>query len=395
MTGEKLATRSPSRLPRGVLAAIPLLLIAIMVAAFLKLGPARIFPTNAPPVEDLTIGRIDLQPGRIVMTVTNGGAAPVTVKQVLVDDAFWEYTIEPDATIERLRSASITLEYPWVEEEPINLRLMTSSGVTFDHTIDVAAETPGVDTRFLVIFALLGIYIGLIPVLLGMTARPFLRTLSRRWIVFFMALTAGVLIFLGIETVTEALEQAEALPTAVGGIGVVTLGAIGSFALILAFARWMRARSTGDSRLVVAWLVAGGIGLHNLGEGLAVGAAYRLGEIALGAFLVIGFAIHNTTEGLGIVSILSDKKVSLAALAGLGALAGLPTIAGAWISAFYFSPILAAVFLAIAAGAIAEVTLEVLGVVREEPAGLASPEALSGIAVGIAVMYLTGVFVAA
>ncbi|MGH2812591.1 MAG: hypothetical protein ACRDI1_07755, partial [Actinomycetota bacterium] len=151
-----------------------------------------------------------------------------------------------------------------------------------------------------------------------------------------------------------------------------------------------------NRRLVVAYAVAAGIGLHNLGEGLAVGAAYRLGEIALGAFLVIGFAVHNTTEGLGIVSLLGDRRTALKHLLALGAVAGVPTIAGAWIGAFVFSPLLAALFLAVAAGAISQVVVEVLKVARDEgEGGLASPPALLGIAAGLAAMYLTGLLVAA
>ncbi|MGH9198085.1 MAG: ZIP family metal transporter, partial [Acidimicrobiia bacterium] len=280
--------------------------------------------------------------------------------------------------------------------EPLGIVIISETGVTFEHEVAVATETPPVDFKFIKTFALLGIYIGVIPVVLGMTWLPFLRTLSSRWLHFFLAFTAGVLIFLLAETLLEAVEQANELPTALGGIGVVTAAAIGSFAVILAGARWMQARYANAERLIVAYTVAAGIGLHNLGEGLAVGAAYRLGEIGLGAFLVIGFAIHNTTEGIGIVSLLGEKKAGLKHLAALGLLAGIPTVFGGWIGAFVFSPLFAALFLAVAAGAIAEVVVDVLKVVREEaPGGLTSLESLAGITAGLAVMYLTGLLVAA
>jgi ZIP family zinc transporter len=328
--------------------------------------------------------------------VTNGGPSPVTIAQVLIDEAYWDYTSSYDGPIERLKSTTLTIPYPWVEGEPVNITLVTSTGVTFDHSIEVATATPAVDGRFLLTFALLGIYIGLIPVLLGMTWKPFLGGLSDKWLNFFMAFTAGVLIFLGVETLGDALEQANSLPSALGGVGVVAAGAIGAFAIILVLSRRFRRRPGTDALVVTAFTVAFGIGIHNLGEGLAVGAAYRLGEIALGAFLVIGFAIHNTTEGLGIVSILGDRKTSLMVLSALGVIAGLPTVAGAWAGAFFFSPTLAAIFLAIATGAIAEVVFDVMGVVKKRsPAGLGSAESLSGIAVGLAVMYLTGLLVAA
>lgn len=387
------ATLAPRRL---ALLIAPLGLLAALVVFLVALGPRGIFPGDFPPVEDLSIQRATLKPEEIRLTVTNGGPSPVTVAQVLVDDAYWEHTIQPKPTVERLGSATITIPYPWVEGEPVEIALVTSTGATFTHEIEVATETPTVDRTFVLTFALLGIYIGVIPVLAGMTWLPFLRTLGRRWLHFFMAFTAGVLVFLGVEALVEAIEQSEALPTALGGIGVVAAAVIATFALILAGTRRLGANAATDNRLVIAYTVAAGIGLHNLGEGLAVGAAYRLGEIALGAFLVIGFAIHNTTEGIGIVSILGDRRTALRHLALLGMIAGAPTILGGWIGAFFFSPVLAAIFLAVAAGAIAEVVFEVMRTVRAKaPGGLASIESLAGLSVGLIVMYLTGLFVAA
>lgn len=397
MDGQKSKQAPPSRsVARFGLAFLPLLLLAGLVAFFAVAGPAGIFPGDFPPIEELTVGRVMLEPGRIQVQVTNGGPSPVTIAQVLVDDAYWTYQANEAGPIPRLGSRQITIPYPWVEGEPVNITLVSSTGVTFEHEIPVATPTPTVDPGFLGTFALLGIYIGLVPVLLGMTWMPFLRTLPQVWLNFFLAFSAGVLLFLGIETVVEAIERSGELPGAIGGLGVVTFAAVGSFALILAGSRLLQKRGGAGARMAIALAVSGGIGLHNLGEGLAVGAAYRLGEIALGAFLVIGFAIHNTTEGLGIVSIFGNRPVKLSALLGLGLLAGLPTVAGAWVGAFFFSPLLATLFLSIAAGAIAQVVVEVLGVVRAEaPGGLASGAALGGIAAGVVLMYLTGVLVSA
>lgn len=377
-------------------ALVPLGLLGALVVFLTALGPAGIFPGNFPPVEELTIGRVDLTPGRIELVVTNGGPEPVTVAQVLIDDAFWSHSIEPSPTILRLRSAGVTIPYPWVEGEPFEVKLVSSTGLTFSKAIDVATETPALDFRFLLTFTMLGIYIGVVPVLMGMTWMPFLRTLSPRWTHFFMAFTAGVLVFLGAEAFVEAIEGSEALPSAFGGIGVITAAAVGAFALILMGSRHLQSRTAGDARLIVAYAVAAGIGLHNAGEGLAVGSAYRLGEIALGTLLVIGFAVHNTTEGLGIVSLLGDRKTRLRTLLVLGLIAGVPTIFGAWTGAFFFSPFLATVFLAVAAGAIAEVVVDVMRVVKQDArGGLASPESLLGLASGLAVMYLTGLLVGA
>ncbi len=389
-TTEKLPdTETPAKekTPRSrpALIALPLLFTAAIVLFFIQLGPAGIFPGNFPPVEELTFGRVTLQEDQIKLVVTNGGPSDVQIAQVIIDDADWDFSTSVEGPVERLKSATLTIPYPWVDTEPVNIRLVTSTGVTFDHVIDVATQTPAVDGRFLLTFALIGIYIGLIPVLIGLTWKPFLATLSRRWLNFFLAF----------ETLDDAVGEAAGLPSAFGGIGIVIMGAALAFVATFLIGRAFRGRPGTDAAVVTAFTVAAGIGVHNLGEGLAVGAAYRLGEIALGTFLVIGFAIHNTTEGLGIVSILGKRKVSIGLLILLGVVAGLPTVLGAWAGAFFFSPTLATVFLAVAAGAIAQVVVEVLGVVKRSEGGLTSVEALGGIAVGIAVMFLTGVFVAA
>ncbi|MGQ0680494.1 MAG: ZIP family metal transporter [Actinomycetota bacterium] len=389
-------TASQKRARRPALLAVPLLLIAAIVAFFVALGPAGIFPGDFPPVEELSIGRVTLSPGEIQLVVTNGGPSPVTVAQVLMQEAYWSFSSDVQGPIDRLNSATLTIPFPWVEGEPVDIALVTSTGLTFEHTIEVATTTPEVDARFLLMFGLIGIYIGLIPVLAGMTFKPFLATLPVRWVNFFLALTAGVLLFLALDTAVDALEEAAVLPSAFGGVGLVVLGAVGAFVLTYLAAHSLGKRKGTDSKLVLAFVIAAGIGVHNLGEGLAVGAAYRLGEIALGTFLIIGFALHNTTEGLGIVSVLSDKKTPFSLLVGLGAIAGLPTVVGAWAGAFFFSPLLATIFLAVATGAIAQVVLEVMGIVRKSSKdGLTSPEALAGLTAGLAVMYITGLFVAA
>jgi hypothetical protein len=85
---------------------------------------------------------------------------------------------------------------------------------------------------------------------------------------------------------------------------------------------WLEGRRAGASGQRLALLIAVGIGLHNLGEGVAIGSSYAVGALALGAFLVVGFAIHNTTEGLAIVAPVADARPTLARLAVLGLIAG-------------------------------------------------------------------------
>jgi zinc transporter ZupT len=266
--------------------------------------------------------------------------------------------------------------------------------VPFEHTIEVATESPRPDARHLLTFTLLGVYVGVVPVFLGLLWLPFMRSLDARWLAFFLALTAGLLLFLGVEAVDDALETAETLPPAYQGLPLVLIGVLGTVLLLV----WVSRRFAGEGarrRFALAFLVALGIGLHNLGEGLAIGAAYGLGKVALGTFLVIGFTIHNTTEGLAILAPIARERVRMSTLVLLGAVAGAPTILGAWLGGLSYSPALSTLFLAIGAGAIFQVVYEIVRMMAAEGRSPAFGYQLAGFAAGLLVMYLTGLIVAA
>lgn len=376
-------------------AILPVLLIAALSVVVANTGVLEFVRRGVPPVEELTFDRVTLAENQIRVDVVNGGPDPVTVAQVLVDDAFWDFSIRPAATIPRLGRATITIPYPWVQDEPHEVVVMSSTGLTFAHGIAVASETPTAGFRQLAIFALIGIYVGVIPVVIGLMWYPMLRRLDRRWIHFTLALTAGLLIFLGADTIGEAMEAAGNVAGAFQGTLIVVMGAIGALLLLETASRARLDRGGAEGRKAVAFLIALGIGLHNLGEGLAIGAAYTLGEAALGAFLIIGFMLHNTTEGLGIVAPIAQDKPRLATLAGLGLLAGGPTIAGTWIGGLVYSPLYSTLFLAIGAGAIAQVVLALYRVVARETEGAVwNPVTAAGVFAGLAVMYGTGLLVA-
>ena len=384
-----------SGLPRWVLGLGPLVLMGALVALFLKAGPVGVFQKAFPPVEELTIERITLpRPGMLRVEVVNGGPQPVTIAQVFVDDASWVHSIDGPRTVERLGSRRLDVPYPWVEGEPHTVTLVTSTGLTFSSTIDVAVETPAADARYVSTFALLGIYAGVVPVLIGLLWLPFLRGLDTRWLDFFLAFTIGLLVFLGVEALVESLETSALVPSAFQGSSLVLLGALGT-PLLLAGIGAMRPRTGGaHSPLYVAMLIALGIGLHNLGEGLAIGISYATGEIALGTFLVIGFLLHNTTEGLGIVAPLGHERPTVWQLLGLGALAGVPTVLGAWIGGFTYSPFWTTLFFAIGAGAIAQVVFELWKLFRRRQVSISAPLNVAGLLAGMLVMYATGLVVA-
>lgn len=388
--------------PRWVLFTAPLLLLAGLSVFVVKGGTLSRLARGLPPVEELSVDRVQLTPGHIVLDVVNGGPDPVTVAQVMVDEAYWAHTVSPSRELGRLGRARIEIPYPWVEGEPHQIRLVTANGVTFDHEIVVAAETPRVDGPYFLIFTLIGLYVGVLPVAIGLLWLPFLKRLDRRWVHFALALTAGLLLFLAAEALHEALETANRVAGAFQGTGLVAIGVLVTWLLLQAFSGRQRAAKGGETpateRLQLAFLIALGIGLHNLGEGLAIGAAYAQGAVTLGAFLVVGFMIHNTTEGLGIVAPVAQDNPSVKTLGLAGLLAGGPTILGAWLGGVAYSPLLGTLCMAVGAGAIVQVLGVLYRVVGRETQGAGgavwSPLNALGVAAGLVLMYGTGLLVA-
>lgn len=384
---------------KWVLGLLPVALLAVLVAVFLRFDPTQAFRTAFPPVEELTIERVSFpEAGRLRIHVVNGGPEAVTIAQVMIDEAYWRFTMDEHATLSRLRDATLEVDYPWVEGEPHVIRLITSTGVTFDHEVAVATVSPRPNARYLTTFGLLGLYAGVVPVLLGLLWYPFLRRIDRKWIHFYLSLTVGLLVFLLVDAFEHTFEAAAMVAEGFQGIGLIAVGVVGAVLGLRALSGLGRRGGEGGrpGGLTVAYLIAIGIGLHNLGEGLAIGAAYSLGEIALGSFLVIGFALHNTTEGLAIVAPVADERPALRHFALMGLIAGLPTVAGAWVGGFAYSPIAATFFLALGAGAIIQVIIEVGRLVqRSWPQGLFSPLNAMGLVLGLLLMYGTALMVVA
>ena len=385
------------RLPGWLLGLVPLLLIAIALAAFLALDGPGLGERRGPPVEQLAVERTKLEPGRIELTVRNDGPDAVSVAQVIVNDAFVSFT-GAEQPIGRLDSEKLTIQQPWIEGEAYEVALLTSSGGTITHAIDVAVETPETDIGFFGLMALLGIYVGVIPIALGMLWLPWIRRIPPPWMRFVMALTVGLLAFLGIDATLEGLEIAGEGSQAFGGAALVFIGAAVSFLALTGVSAWLRERGrrsaeAGAAPATLALLIAVGIGLHNLGEGLAIGTAYTTGALALGAFLVVGFALHNTTEGLAIVAPIARAKPSLGRLAVLGLIAGAPAVLGAWIGAAAFNTSVAAFLFGAGAGAIAQVVVQLAPTLRDDGGRTLHPRAVGGLLAGLALMFVTGLLV--
>jgi zinc transporter, ZIP family len=379
---------------------VPLVLLTAVVALFTATGGSvtALLGTAPPPVDEFDIRRVEFHPGEIRIRVTNPQPDELTIASVAVDDAIVPFEVEGDRTLGRLRSSEIVVQYDWVAEEPISVGVTSSSGIETTEEVPAAVETPQASARSFLGYALIGTFVGIVPVALGLLWLPSLRRAAPEWLAAFMALTAGLLTFLAVEALSEALELQAALPSALGGAGLVLLGVALSFLFLTAISRRLGEGGGGSSvsGLALATLVAIGIGLHNLGEGLAIGSSFALGELALGTFFIVGFMIHNVTEGLGIASPLAEgRAVSWGRLAALALVAGAPAIVGAWLGGFITSDLLGVVFFAAAAGAAFEVVVEVgRYVARRAPGGLTSPHVLGGFMAGVAVMYVTGLLVA-
>ncbi len=394
------ATTSLRRLPGWLTALLPVVLLGAAIGLFVALDAPGLDRVGVPQ-EELAVERTVLRPGEIELHLRNDGADPVRVEQAIVNDAFAAFT-QTDEEIGRLRSAEVTVDYPWIEGQSYEVMLLTATGATVDHAIDAAAESPDADVGFYGLMALIGIYVGVIPVAIGMLWLPWVRTMDARWMRFILAFTVGLLTFLGIDALLEGTELAGQGAEALGGAGLVWLGAVGAYLVLAGVDAWLgerRARAaagSGEEALGerAAFLVALGIGLHNLGEGLAIGSAYAVGSLALGAALVVGFAIHNTTEGLAIVApVARSGRVRTRTLVLLGLLAGAPAILGAWIGASAFNPSLAALMFGIGAGAIAQVIVQIARQMRGAEGRGLTPGVAAGLLLGLVVMYVTGLLV--
>ena len=381
-----------ARLGWRLWALAPILLLALVVGLFVSSGSSLVdlIGRNPPPADEFDVRRVEFRRGEIRIRVRNPQPDGLTIAAVTVDDAIVPFTVDGPTTLGRLRSSTIVIPFDWVEDDPIAIGVTSSSGIQTTEEIAAAVETPTPSTRGFVGYGIIGFLVGVVPVALGLMWLPSLRRASARWLSAFMALTAGLLTFLGVDALFEAFELQGALPAALGGPGLVLLGVALSY-LGMTFLSTRLGRGTAATGVTLALLVAIGIGVHNLGEGLAIGTSFAFGELQLGTFLIVGFMIHNVTEGLGIAAPAARERVSFALLAGLALVAGAPAIIGTWLGGYVTNDVLGVLFFAIAAGAALQVVVEVgRYVARQAPGGLLSGWAIGGFLAGIAVMYATG-----
>jgi len=388
--------KSPSKGKLIASGVIPFIFLIVMIVYIF--GPGSYLLDFGVPLPEITIEKIDFMESEIQVTVRNTGPISVEIVMADVNDRIQPAAIEPDRFLERYETTLVRIPFEWNEAEPYIVGLTIEDGTRFEREIEAAAPALKPDLEFIGFFAIIGTYVGIIPVMIGLLWLPFIKKLSKNKYHFFLALTVGLLLFLGIDSIEEAFDVAtENLSGSFNGALLISTTIVLSF-LGLYYASEKLTGKADSLRIskpvAIGLMIAIGIGLHNFGEGLAIGSALGLGSIAFSTFLIVGFAIHNTTEGLAIAAPLSREKNVILKLLGLGMIAGTPAIFGAWVGGFAFSPFSAVIFISIGAGAIFQVIVIILKWIRDEgDKNLSSASVASGIAVGMLIMYMTSILI--
>ena len=347
---------------------------------------------------EITIEKVDFIDSEIQATVRNTGPIPVQVVVADVNDRIQPAAVEPDGYLERYETTLVRIPFEWNEAEPYRIGITIDDGTRFEKEIESAAFALEFTLDLAIFFAIIGTYVGIIPVMIGLLWLPFIKKISKQKYHFFLALTAGLLLFLAIDSIEESIEVSnENLANSFNGALLVSTVVVLSFLALYYVGNKIISKSDSlhfSKPVAIGLMISIGIGLHNFGEGLAIGAAVGIGSIAFSTFLIVGFALHNTTEGIAIAAPMSRGKLMIGKLAIMGLIAGSPAIFGAWIGGFAYSPFTSVVFLAIGAGAIFQVILVLLKWIQKENDGnLSTLSVVSGFAIGMLVMYFTSIFV--
>ena len=386
----------PTSKPVLAISAIgPIILLAIVIAFLL--GPASTFLQFGIVLPEVSIEKVEFIENEIQATVRNTGPIDVNVVVADVNDRIQPAAIEPDSSLKRFETALVRIPFDWNEAQPYEIGVTIDDGTRFTTEVDAAFASLEPNVDLFVFLGMIGFLIGVVPIMIGLLWYPFIKKLGKNTFNFFLAFTMGLLIFLGIDAVLEASEISEKHLSSIfnGELLIATVVILSFLSLYGVGQKLIKTNnlSTLSKGLVISLMIAIGIGLHNLGEGLAVGAAIALGEVALSTFLIIGFAMHNTTEGLAIAAPLTNSKAKIAKMIGLGLIAGVPAIFGCWIGGFSFSPLFTLIFLAIGAGAIFQVVISIFQYMKEKSDLLSNTSLFAGVSAGLIVMYLTSVII--
>jgi len=404
---------------------IPFAILSVMIILILSF-PSLFFIGQIKTLPEISIEKIEFENMKIIAFVRNTGHSEVTIAQADVNDRIQYAAMEPTNRLDRFENGKVIIPFVWNKGEPYRIGLTTDDGTRFEKKVEFATLTPQPTASQASYFALIGTYVGVIPVMIGLLWYPFIRKLSVNKYNFFLSFTVGLLVFLGIDALIEGNEiiQRDISSAFHGQMLIIMVTILSLVSLIYISSKLVKSAEIKTSEypvysevskdeishvssmqspkqkliikpVALSMMIAIGIGLHNFGEGLAIGAAALLGEVALSSFLILGFTLHNTTEGLAIVAPMArNKKLAIAKLLLMGLMAGVPTIIGSWIGGFLYSPIATIIFLGIGAGAIFQVVYSVGSwMYYNHNKVLVSLPIASGFMLGILIMYITGLLV--
>ncbi len=375
---------------------IPFVFLILLVAYIF--GPGSDLLDFGISLPEITIEKVDFVDSEIQATVRNTGPIPVEVVMADINDRIQPAAVEPDGFLERYETALVRIPFEWNHAEPYVIGITIEDGTRFEKEIEAAAPALEPSFDLVIFFAVIGTYVGVIPVMIGLLWLPFIKRISKQKYHFFLALTAGLLFFLAVDSIEEAIDVSdESLAGSFNGTLLVTTVIVLSF-LGLYYTGNKLVKKADSSKIskpvAIALMISIGIGMHNFGEGLAIGAAVGLGSLAFSTFLIVGFALHNTTEGIAIAAPMSRGKLMIGKLAAMGLIAGSPAIFGAWVGGFVYTPFASVIFLAIGAGAIFQVIVVIMKWIRDEgDKNFSSAAVIAGFAAGMLVMYLTSILV--
>jgi zinc transporter ZupT len=462
MLSEGGSTKSGKRISHKtsvILAFVPIVVLTGMLI-FLLSPYGQSLINIGTPLPQVTIEKIEFHDNQILVFIRNTGPMDIVISQADVNDRIQSAAIEPSSKISRLSEATVMIPFPWIAGTPYEIGITTSDGTRFSKSVEAATLAPTPDANQALLFTSLGVYVGVIPILIGLLWYPYIRRISVSKYSFFLSLTAGLLVFLGIDALLEVNEIViKNLASVFNGQALSIMVTISSFAILLYTSERLTQRAieksvVGKNRLstpsssagekldqdrsstrnqkdvfysesakrsastreiqiqlqkyqqllkplTISMMIAIGIGLHNFGEGLAIGAAMLLGEVALSTFLIVGFTLHNTTEGLAIVAPIAKSEAKrstmIRRLVMMGLIAGIPTIAGTWIGGFLYSPLAAVVFLSVGAGAIFQVVYSLISWISQHQKPKSSPyisgPVVAGFITGLLIMYFTGLLI--
>src|ERR1044071_5425006 len=386
---------------------IPFIVIGAMIVLLLN-SSGILFQSSIKPLPEISIEKVEFSDNNMIVAyVRNTGASEISIAQADVNDRIYPAAIEPGRTLTRLEDAKVIIPFVWNSGEPYKIGITTDEGTRFDKLVKSAAAAPRPTVGQASTFALIGTYVGIIPVMMGLVWYPFIRRLSPNKYNFFLSLTAGLLVFLGIDALLESNEIAvNSLAPAFNAQILIIMVAIVTLLTLLYVSKRLTQRALKRSKpdIDIEYKKrSSSTSEPDLGtkdaksSSLSVQQRLLIRPIAISMMISIGIGLHNFGEGLAIVAPLAkSRRIPVVKLMIMGLIAGGPTILGAWIGGFLYSPIATVIFLSIGAGAIFQVVYSIGSWMYHTNGSkglLNNHWIIIGFAFGMFVMYLTGLLV--